>query len=142
MSIVLPPPAGVCLRGPVSSNVRPQKATPLPVKSPPMRSTPIRTNNPRYRRRAQWPNLSRAELRLLMSGLANWEARSTGQVRSRIRRKRLEAVAFFRKHHGPLANDRMWVGVKAAQKEQAPHRLASKHDPKKEDTRGILWHEA
>jgi hypothetical protein len=77
-----------------------------------------------------------------MSGLANWEVRSTGQARSRIRRKRLEAVAFFRKHHGPLANDRLWVSARTQMKKSASDRHALKHDPKKEDTRGVLWHEA
>jgi hypothetical protein len=51
-----------------------------------------------------------------MSGLASWEARSTGQARSRIRRKRLEAVAFFRRHHGPLAANRLWVDARLKKK--------------------------
>ncbi len=76
-----------------------------------------------------------------MAGLANWEARSTGQVRSRIRRKRLEAVAFFRRYHGPLAADRLWVAGRVKNKTSTLGPPAPRHDPRQEQVRGVLWKE-
>jgi hypothetical protein len=94
------------------------------------------------RRKTHWQELLPAELRLLMSGLADWESRSVGPVRTRIRRKRLEAVAYYRKTHGPLANDRLWVPVKAPFKRRANDPLSTPHNPRREHEHGLLWHEA
>ena len=74
-----------------------------------------------------------------MAGLANWENRSQGPARSRIRRKRLEAVNFYRRAIGPLAEDRLWVGKRLPQ-EPFSHRTG-RHDPRREREHGVLWHE-
>ncbi len=76
-----------------------------------------------------------------MSGLADWESRSTGQALARIRRKRLEAVAFFRKHHGPLLDDRLWVSLRGPVEQRPEQWLSRRHDPRLEKLRGVLWHE-
>ena len=75
-------------------------------------SVRIQTHKPLMRRRSNWHRLSNAELRLLIAGLADWESRSAGSVLTRIRRKRQDAVHYYRKWHGPLADDRLWVQYK------------------------------
>jgi hypothetical protein len=104
------------------------------------RSAPsaIEIYNPLKRRRAYWSALPKAELRLLMHGLAEWEERSKGAVRARIRRKRVEAVAFYRRKFGGLPSDRYWVGERMYKKIA----VDGIHNPKTEGTRGVLWHEA
>jgi hypothetical protein len=77
-----------------------------------------------------------------MSGLADWEARSIGPVRARIRRKRLEAVAYYRKVHGSLASDRLWVSHSIPLNRHALAALSTLHNPRSEQERGVLWHEA
>jgi hypothetical protein len=72
-----------------------------------------------------------------MHGLAEWEERSRASVRARVRRKRIEAVAFYRKKFGGLASDRYWVGERMHRKIKAD----GLHDPKREHDRGVLWHE-
>ena len=93
--------------------------------------------NPLKRRRAYWPLLSNAELRLLMHGLSEWEERSRGATKTRIRRKRVEAVQFYRKKFGGLSADRYWVG------ERMHTKIGERglHDPKTEQERGVMWHE-
>lgn len=103
------------------------------------RSAPsaIQIYNPLKRRRAYWPALSKPELRLLMHGLAEWEERSRGAVKARIRRKRIESVSFYRKKFGGLASDRYWVGERMHKR----IRTRELHNPKLENGRGVLWHE-
>lgn len=101
-----------------------------------MCATRIKTHHPLHRRRANWPSLSRAELRLLMAGLSDWEARSRGPMRARIRRKRLDAVEFFRRFHGPLADDRLWASASSASHDVT----APPHNPRSERLKGALWH--
>jgi hypothetical protein len=100
----------------------------------------VRIYNPRMRRRSNWSLLSKPELRLLMAGLAGWEERSIGSVRTRIRRKRREAVAFYRAKYGGLADDRLWVGPKMNRKGLRWNRLGL-HDPRRENEPGVLWDE-
>ena len=104
------------------------------------RSAPlsIQVYNPLKRRRASWHMLSKSELRLLMHGLAEWEERSRGPTKARIRRKRIDAVAFYRDKFGGLASDRYWVGERMHQKIAA----YGLHNPKTEGKRGVLWHES
>jgi hypothetical protein len=107
-----------------------------------LKTASVQVRNPLMRRRASWPMLSKAELRLLMAGLVDWESRSRGPIRARIRKKRLEAVEYYRRVHGPLAEDRLWVPRKstsAAARQWDCHR---RHDPARERLRGVLWHEA
>lgn len=102
----------------------------------------IRTYDPRMRLRSNWRFLSAGELRLLMSGLANWERRSPiGPVRSRIRRMRRDAVEFYRKVHGSLAEDRLWVAPRLPTERGMRDRYLGRHDPRKERQFGVLWHE-
>ena len=94
------------------------------------------------RRKSNWRYLTNAELRLLMSGLSEWERRSPlGPIRTRIRRIRREVVAFYRKHHGPLADDRLWVPAKLPKEKSERRSFLGRHDPRKENSRGVLWHE-
>jgi hypothetical protein len=102
------------------------------------RPAPLQIYNPLKRRRAYWPALSKPELRLLMHGLAEWEERSRGPVKARIRRKRVDAVSFYRKRFGGLSSDRYWVGQRMHRKIQHE----GLHNPKREKDRGVLWHEA
>ena len=102
----------------------------------------VQIRNPLMRRRASWPRLNRAELRLLMAGLVDWEMRSRSAVRARIRRKRLEAVAYYRRVHGPLAEDRLWVSGASGSARARRSDRAERHDPRSEGTRGVLWHQA
>ena len=96
--------------------------------------------NPLKRRRSRWRYLSRPEVRLLMSGLADWEQRSRGPVKTRIRRKRRNAVMYYRKTYGALPDDRPWTAVKLGR--AAPRVGRPAHDPRRENERGVLWHEA
>jgi hypothetical protein len=93
------------------------------------------------RRRSNWHRLSKAELRLLMAGLADWESRSIGSVLSRIRRKRQDAVGYYRKVHGPLADDRLWVQRNLPRISLASGGRARPHNPAHEQHHGVLWHE-
>jgi len=102
----------------------------------------ILTHKPVMRRRSNWSRLSKAELRLLMAGLAEWERRSSGPVRSRIRRKRIDAVHYYRKTHGFLTEDRLWVQAKMPRTKATAGRLHRKHSPAREHENGVLWHEA
>jgi len=104
-----------------------------------MRTKAIHTHNPRLRRRSNWGSLSRAELRLLMAGLADWESRSTGQVLARIRRKRLEAVAYFHRRHGALSADRLWVSRSGPVENRPANWLSRRHEPQLEHMPGVLW---
>ena len=64
-------------------------------------------------RKATWKGLSRPQLRLVMAGLADREAKAKRlAVRARLRRRRLEAVAIYRALHGSLREDRLWVAAK------------------------------
>src|SRR5690349_9516737 len=92
--------------------------------------------NPLKRRRAYWKLLAKPELRLLMAGLVSWEQRSRGPVRSRVRRKRLDAVAYYGRRFGALARGSLWTERKAE------WRSGPLHSPRKENARGVLWHEA
>jgi len=94
------------------------------------------------RRKTNWRFLGEAELRLLMWGLAEWERRSPlGPIRTRIRRTRREAVAFYRKRYGPLAEDRLWVPSKLPKEKSHRISFLGPHNPRKENERGVLWHE-
>lgn len=101
------------------------------------RSAPqrLKVNRAAMRRRASWHVLSRAELRLLMSGLLEWEMRSQGPMRARLRRKRMEAIDFFRRVHGPLASDRLWVAPVTG----APRRGTVRHQARTEQWSGSRW---
>jgi hypothetical protein len=77
-----------------------------------------------------------------MSGLAEWERRARiGPVRSRIRRTRGDAVEFYRRHHGPLGEDRLWVPSKLPREVRLRARILPAHIPAKESKRGVLWNE-
>ena len=76
-----------------------------------------------------------------MAGLADWEARSFGPSRSRIRRKRLDAVAYYRRRFGGLADDRLWTAVRLSRKVSLGRLSDRLHNPKREHQRGVLWHE-
>jgi hypothetical protein len=104
------------------------------------RSSPkaLQIYNPRNRRRASWAALAKPELALLMHGLSDWEERSRGAVKVRIRRKRIEAVAFFSRKFGGIAPDRYAVG-KRMHKSIRQYGL---HRPEREREWGVLWHEA
>jgi hypothetical protein len=102
-----------------------------------MNCHPIKTHHPLMRRRAGWHVLSRAEMRLLMAGLMDWEFRSIGPMRARLRRKRLDAVEFFRRFHGPLPNDRLWM---TAGRESHRHRRRQSHEARSERAKGVMWH--
>jgi hypothetical protein len=71
-----------------------------------------------------------------MAGLATWEQRSRGPVRTRVRRKRLDAVAFYGRKFGALSPERLWAGRSAGDQ------TAPTHKPRNENRRGVLWHEA
>jgi len=106
------------------------------------RSAPsvVRIHNPLLRRKARWPSLSKPELRLLMAGLADWELRSRGPSRTRIRRKRQDAVAFYRRKFGALGDDRLWVAARLPS-ETSSWRATRPHNPRREQERGVLWSE-
>src|SRR6185295_7496593 len=58
----------------------------------------------------RWHRLAPDELGAVMADLATLELQSTQlAVRGRIRRRRLEAVALFRRLHGQLSEKWMWV---------------------------------
>jgi hypothetical protein len=86
-----------------------------------------------------WGLLSKPELRLLMAGLASWEQRSRGAQKARIRRKRLDAVSFYGRKFGRLSDDRMWVAPRLEEGVRGQH--LRPHNPKRENLRGVLWHE-
>lgn len=74
-----------------------------------------RTLRPRFALASAWPQLSRAELRLLMARLLDLEVSSApGPVRSRFRARRAAAVSTFRRVHGELADNAAWVAPDAA----------------------------
>jgi hypothetical protein len=72
-----------------------------------------------------------------MAGLADWESRSFGPSRTRIRRKRLEAVAYYRVKFGGLADDRLWVAARIPRKRS----FGGPHNARREHERGVLWNE-
>jgi hypothetical protein len=74
-----------------------------------------------------------------MAGLANWEQRSRGAVKTRIRRKRLDAVAFYRRKFGSLSGDRLWTAPRLVGGRSGDERKP--HDEKRENARGLLWDE-
>lgn len=94
--------------------------------------------NPLNRRRAYWRALPKAELSLLMHGLSDWEERSRGPVKARIRRKRVEAVAFYSEKFGGVSPKGYAVG-KRMHKSIRQYGL---HNPDREHRWGVLWHEA
>jgi len=102
------------------------------------RSSPskLQIDNPLKRRRSFWCRLTKPELRLLMAGLANWEQRSRGPTRARIRRKRLDAVEYYGRRFGALSTERLWAGPRTS------GRALPMHNPRSENARGVLWHEA
>jgi hypothetical protein len=101
----------------------------------------IRIYNPMMRLKSNWRLLGEAELRLLMYGLADWERRSViGPTRSRIRRRRREAVRHYRAHVGSLGDDRLWVAERLPVDRRDVR--SDRHDPRKENQFGVLWHEA
>ncbi len=126
------------------SNVMPHKSAPiwrqLKASRRRRRSAPARLQiyNPLKRRRAYWNALAKSELALLMHGLSDWEERSRGAVKARIRRKRVEAVAFFCKKFGGPSSDRYWVGKRM----HKSIRQQGLHNPNSECEWGVLWHEA
>ncbi len=73
-----------------------------------------------------------------MHGLADWEERSRGAVKARIRRKRLEAVAFYSEKFGGVSAMGYGVG-KRMHKSIYQH---GQHKPNNEHVWGVLWHEA
>ena len=80
-------------------------------RSVPMSTLHVRAHVPRMALKSNWRFADEATLRIFMHRLCDLEAQSLpGPVRSRFRAKRLAAVAFYRKHVGPLAEDRLWVG--------------------------------
>ncbi len=135
-------PAAQCRCAPVNSDVMPHKSAPiwqqLGADSAHRHSVPskLQIYNPLKRRRSYWRHLSKPELRLLMAGLASWEQRSRGSVRARVRRKRLDAVSFYGRKFGVLSSDRLWAG-RSVGTEAVPA-----HNPRNENRRGVLWHEA
>jgi hypothetical protein len=79
-------------------------------------------------------------MRLLMAGLADWELRSPlGPIRTRIRKTRLEAVVFFRKHHGSLSESSSWVAPRLPKDERRRPINWGPHNPGKENVAGVLW---
>jgi hypothetical protein len=76
-----------------------------------------------------------------MAGLADWESRSLGPSRARIRRKRLDAVAYYRRKFGGLADDRLWVAARIPRKNSLRRERDRLHNPKRENQRGVLWNE-
>jgi len=76
-----------------------------------------------------------------MAGLADWESRSTGTVRSRNPRKRQDAVSYYRKVHGAPAEDRLWVPRQVPSAARAPGSRARPHNPANEQRHGMLWNE-
>jgi hypothetical protein len=105
------------------------------------RKSSCRLDDPRMRRKSNWRRLSRGEMRLLMAGLADWESRSPlGPIRTRIRKTRLEAVAFFRKHHGSLSEGNSWVSPRLLPKDERRRPISwGPHNPGKENVAGVLW---
>ena len=105
--------------------------------------TRIRTYEPLMRRKTNWHLLSEAELRLLMHGLSEWERRAAlGPIRTRIRRTRRAAVDFYRTKYGRLAEDRLWVPERLPTEKSNRFNQRRRHDPRKENHRGVLWLEA
>jgi len=94
--------------------------------------------NPLNRRRAHWNALAKAELALLMHGLSDWEERSRGAVKARIRRKRVEAVAFYYEKFGGISTAGYWVG----KRQHESIRQYGRHKPESEHGWGVLWHGA
>ena len=80
-------------------------------RSVPMSTLHVLAHVPRMALKSNWRFADEATLRIFMHRLCDLEARSLpGPVRARFRAKRLAAVAFYRKHVGPLGEDRLWVG--------------------------------
>ena len=100
--------------------------------------TPLQIYNPLKRRRAFWPSLAKPEMVLLMHGLSDWEERSRGTVKTRIRRKRIEAVTFYAKRFGGTSPRLYAVGKRMHEN----IRQYGAHNPKAERDWGVLWHEA
>jgi hypothetical protein len=96
----------------------------------------LRILSPLKRRRSQWRSLSKPELRMLMAGLASWEQRSRGSVRARVRRKRLDAVAFYGEMYGALPSNRLWTGKSVG------GYATPAHNPRNENMWGVMWREA
>ena len=92
--------------------------------------------------RSTWHMLTTGELRLLMAGFADWERRSPpGPIRSRIRGKRLDAVAYYRRAHGALGEDRQWVSARLPNQQRIREAYLGRHDPRRERDFSVLWHE-
>ena len=101
----------------------------------------VRIHDPVKRLKSNWRHLSNAELRLLMSGIAEWESRTPlGPTHTRLRRRRRDAVFFYRKYHGKLGDDRLWAIIRVKPSREAM-KAWGRHDPKREHARGVLWHE-
>lgn len=73
-----------------------------------------------------------------MHGLADWEERSRGAVKARIRRKRVEAVAFYFAKFGGVSPSGYGVGKRMYRR----IRQDGLHNPSREREWGVLWHEA
>ena len=80
-------------------------------RSVPMSTLHVLAHVPRMALKSNWRFADEATLRIFMHRLCDLEAQALpGPVRARFRAKRLAAVAFYRKHLGPLAEDRLWAG--------------------------------
>jgi hypothetical protein len=94
--------------------------------------------NPRKRRRAYWSSLPKPEMALLMHGLSDWEERSRGALKARVRRKRVEADTFYAERFGGALPCWYAVGKRTHKK----IRQYGLHNPGAERDWGVLWHEA
>ncbi len=66
---------------------------------------------PRMALGANWSQADAATLRIFMHRYGDLEQQSLlGPVRTRFRARRLALVEFYRRHVGPLSDDRLWVG--------------------------------
>ena len=69
---------------------------------------------PRYAIGSAWPQLQHYELRIFMARLLDLEQTSPlGPVRARFRARRAEAVRVYRRIHGSLGDDALWVAPDA-----------------------------
>lgn len=97
----------------------------------------IQVYNPLKRRRAHWHALAKPELLLLLRGLLDWEARSGGPVRARIRRKRTDLESLISMKFGAALTARIRASERLL---RSPKGVVS-HCPCRENLSGPLWHE-
>jgi len=77
-----------------------------------------------------------------MAGLLSWEQRSVGATRTRIRRKRREAVAYYCAKFGGLNVERLWAGLRQSHIRKSWEWLhLGPHDSRRENELGVRWYE-